>query len=375
MRATDERDRTVAAALVARDRDLPALATLLDPATLADRVGAPVRLRRLRYKPATSVHAAVTVGDRWCLFAGYGPGGAPKLAKARAAARRRGHPVLLADDRDRWLVVPAPADRALPRRALAALGPGGTTIAYNPLRRLVVDGTAPDGPWVAKVYGAGPRPPDARLTAALVAAGVPTPPALPSHHPEVRRAVRWPGRPADPAADADEVAAAVAALAGARPDVPLPRWDGDDLLGRVGAALALVATVVPEEAPTAAAVDRALRRRAGVLAGLATVVVHGDLSPDQVVVGGRGAGLVDLDGCSRGCEGWDGATWLASQVATDGTDPVPLPGPEPEPTLQAAALALRAPEPFARQRPDWVAATRRMLTAAAALLDEGPDRS
>ncbi|WP_308283424.1 UDP binding domain-containing protein [Pseudonocardia nigra] len=48
------------------------------------------------------------------------------------------------------------------------------------------------------------------------------------------------------------------------------------------------------------------------------VLVHGDLSPDQVLVTPTRAVLLDLDRAAAGPVGWDGASWAAAQVATGG---------------------------------------------------------
>lgn len=361
-------DLDAARGWAAREPQLPALAALVDPHALAERLGAPVQVHRLRYKPATSVHAAVTVGGRWCLFAGYGPRGAAKLRSQRVAARRRAS-VILEDSVERWIVAPAVADRAFGDSALAESASADTTVAYNPRRRLVRAGRSEiEGGWIAKVYAPDQRPVDDRLVTELRESGVPTPAPLTGWHPNVRRTVRQPGRPADPAADAGLVAAAIDVLTASRPTIALRRWTVTALLARVHDALRLVIDVLPGQSGVASNLLESLHRRSAVLARLPHTVVHGDLSVDQVVVGAGGAWLVDLDDCAWGPRGWDRATWIAAQVVRGADRPIPLPGPAPAAELIAAALALRAPEPFARQRVGWVQMTRTTLAFAAALL-------
>lgn len=361
-----------AVSLVERERSLPGLAVVLDSDALADRLGAPVRVHRLRYKPATSVQAAITLGDDWHLVAGYTPWNAVKLARHRTTARRRRLEPLYDDARERCIVVPATADRAFAARALADTADADTVIAYNPRRRLVRRGVSvADGPWVAKIYGAGQRRVDPGLADALNGCGVRTAPTLPARHPAVHRAAWQPGRAACPATDADLVGAAVDRLAGARPAVVLADTTITALVTSVGAALRQVAIVAPGHASAAAALHLAICRVTERLVRLPRVVVHGDLSADQVVVDGADAWFVDLDQCAWGPEGWDRATWIAAQVIDGDAAPVALPGPPPDPALVAIAIALRTPEPFARQHDEWAGAIQRGLAAAADLLGAG----
>ncbi len=363
--------------LIARDPGLAALSLLADPGALAERVGAPVVVHRLRYKPATAVHAAVSAppAGRWYLLAGYGAAGRPKLAKDHAAARRRGLTVIAADP-ERWLLVPAAADRALSRRALALTAPEATavsTLAYDPRRRLVLAGDGAEGPWVAKVYAPGQRRVAGSLTAAIRQAGVLTPPARPAAHPAVRVTDWCRGRPADPTIDAGAVGATLDRLAAARPAVALPTLTAPSLLRRVDAALRFVAGVLPRQHSVAAALRRSLHERAAALIPRVGVPAHGDLSADQVIIDDAGrAWLLDLDGCCYGPAGWDHASWLAAQLAAGVAGPTPLPGSPPPPVVRAAALALRAPEPFARQRPGWADTTIALLAAATAAAERSP---
>lgn len=362
-------DREVADALVAGDPHLPALALVLDHEALSERVGAPTQVRRLRYKPGTAVHAAITIEPdaRWHLLAGYGPDSAAKAVKDRRTAHDRGQRTVA--DGVRWLIVEARADRHLPEAPLRILAPGPGVLAYNPRRRLVVGG--PDGAeprLVTKVHAAGSVPVDPRLVAALRAAGVATPAARCTGHPQVGRTCWQPGRHVRPGNDGGAVADTLSALAAA-PAESVPRWAASSLRERVDRALALVPTLRPRATEVTAMVATALARRLPELDRLPPVLLHGDLSPDQVVIDNDRAWLLDLDDCAAGPQGWDQASWLAAQVAEGSAVPVALPGPAPDPILLAAALALRAPEPFSRQRSGWAGRIDEMLAQAAQVLE------
>jgi hypothetical protein len=131
-----------------------------------------------------------------------------------------------------------------------------------------------------------------------------------------------------------------------------------------------VAAVLPDRRLGLDALSTAIVARWDQIDRLAPLLQHGDLSPDQVLVTGDGAVLVDLDNCGVFPRGWDQATWRAAQLADGVARPVALPGPEPDPALLAVAVAVRSPEPFVRQRPDWPVLIDRLaaagLTAVAA---------
>jgi hypothetical protein len=92
--------------------------------------------------------------------------------------------------------------------------------------------------------------------------------------------------------------------------------------------------------------------------------LHGDLSPDQIVVTDRTAVLLDLDRAAVGPAGWDGAQWMVAQLATAAPALPPL--DTAAPALVLAAALQRAPEPFRRLHADWVQRTDAVLAAAEA---------
>jgi len=377
---TDTADAASAtAAVVARDVTLPALGVLFDEqalrAALGVEDGAPstVRVRRLRYKPGTSVQAALEVGDaddaQWLLFAGYGHGGAPKGEKDEEVAGRRHRPAVAVDVVARWTVVPAWSDRSFRPSAVdraIALG-AATTLSYNPRRRLVVSGrSAAHGDFVAKLYKPGTPQATAHVLDALYRGGAPVPAPLCSPHRTVVVAGRVDGVHADPVSDGWAIAEALGRLAATgrgETSIVAPRWGGAELIADVSRALRFVARILPDLVLDLDALIVAIAGHREELDRLSPALLHGDLSPDQVMMTDRGAVLVDLDACAIGPSGWDRATWLAAQAAAGGPPPTPLPGVPPHPLLVAAALALRAPEPFRRNRPDWPARTTALVAA------------
>jgi aminoglycoside phosphotransferase (APT) family kinase protein len=282
---------------------------------------------RLRWKPGTNIRAGVVAptatGPAAVLLAAFA-GAGHKADTVVDAARRLGAPVLRVGS---LVVVPAEADPAL--RGLVPSG--ARPLAYNPARRWV----GRIGGQVLKVHAGG-----GRLAVAPWVEG------------------RLPG-----VADGPAVATTLAALHAEQPPPGLPVLDVDDVLVAAERAGAAVAVTLPE---VRGRIDE-------LLAGLRTalpaawptdrVVMHGDLSPDQVLIRDDGAAvLLDLDRIALGPSGWDGAHWTAAQLAT-GEDRLPPPVPAP-PALLAAACLLRAPEPFRRLRPGWVELTNTLLDTA-----------
>jgi len=340
------------------DPVLPALGVLTDRdgiGALLERTGWLDQPRvaeadvRLRWKPGTNVRAGVVVptarGPAALLLAGF-PTGGEKAAKLVDRARRLGAPAL----RDGTLVVlPAWADPALRGLVPATTRP----LAYNPDRRWV----GRLGRHVFKVH-ADPVPAAVR---ALTARFLPGARSVP---PDGRMALtRWvPGR--HPGVDDGlAVSAALAALHRTDPPPGLTALGPGDVLDAAARAASSVAAALPGHR------DRLARLLEGLRSSLPggwpsdRVVLHGDFSPDQVLIRPEGAAaLLDLDRAVLGPSAWDGAQWTAAQLAV-GTTPLPAPVPVP-PVLLAAACLLRAPEPFRRLRAGWAALTMTLLATA-----------
>ena len=195
------------AELVAREDRIPALAGLLDPDRLRERLAAAaspvwgavgaVRVDYLRYKPGTSLVAGLVADTEAGERRGYAVAGAAhladKLAKPLARRVRPGDFAPRLGD-DLLLVAPLGLDRPLrpARRMLSAPGdvvPGAVlavVLRYKPARRLVVRLDGRQGPLaVAKVHAPGEAPPAAAAARSWSGLGVDLPPVLPSPGPQV----------------------------------------------------------------------------------------------------------------------------------------------------------------------------------------------
>ena len=365
---------TAASTVRVLDPDLTAVERLTHRGELARVLDAlpwldgPVGARaavRLRWKPGSSVRLGAVVptaaGPVAVLVAAFAPGSTGKADKIVAQAARGGAPV----HRDGEVVaVPAWTDPRLHR----LLPRGAGALSYNPARRWV----GRTGSGVLKVHAQAPPP----GVAALIGA----PPAALAEHLVAGRVDRdgrrvrspWmPGAPPRPG-DGDAVAAALAALHAAPPPAGLPVLDAGVAVRAAHAAACAVVDVLPAERA------RVLRLLT-VLGECAhrwpepTVLVHGDFSPDQVLVHDGRAVLLDLDRAATGPADWDWAQWTVSQIAEGGLE---LPAPAPVHPLSALTAALlRAPEPFRRLRPDWPGGVAAVLDHADAAATQLRSRS
>ncbi|MGP9537345.1 phosphotransferase [Brachybacterium sp. AOP43-C2-M15] len=123
------------------------------------------------------------------------------------------------------------------------------------------------------------------------------------------------------------------------------------------------------------------------------VLIHGDLSPDQVLVSvdetalpGRGRlplRVVDLDRSGLGPAGADLGSWLATCLLADVEEQASaflegyarrraLPAPEVLAAWTARALLAAALDPLRRYREDWLPRIERRLALAEAVLDRPP---
>lgn len=368
------------------DRDpqlVAALRLVLDDEALAaaverlprpsEEAGARARpaVRRLRYKPGGSILAAVEVpGPRshWYLLAGYAPAGAPKLEKDRLVGRGGA----LVDEDGGWLLAPALSDRRI-RAGTVVRARRPDLLAYNPRRRLVLREPVRSGEAglgrVLKVYARETRRPSRRTLRDLAAAGVPLAATSTSPNRNVHVSAWMPGRHAEPARDGPVARAALDRLNRVALPKSEPTWDAREVVARAEAATESIAEILPAVATPAVELARRLAERLPGAAVGPVGSMHGDFSPDQLLVDDDEATLVDLDDCATGPLAWDAATWLASQLAAGVLDAVALPGDEPAPELYAAALALRVVEPFRRRQPAWDLTTARLLDHAHAVLD------
>ncbi|CED91535.1 MAG: aminoglycoside phosphotransferase family protein [Actinomyces succiniciruminis] len=279
-----------------------AVDTLLDSDRLSELVGAPVRAARLRIKPGVSVTASLLQADTdtsagWVRL--LWPVSRVKATKAARRAERLGLRTSQRDTGDGLLAQfgEVATDPALVRHVAAARERGlldgleGNLLRYNPLRRLVV--RTPAG--VVRVTAGSQR--HAAAVQAFAARYVPVPPARPvppgtdAAHVSLQGFVgdgdleRWP----EPAATA-RAGAALAALHARTADLPESlRADLDDAEPAAGEIAAVHTRTLTHLDPALAA--RVHRLGQALDAAIAAapepgppVLVHGDASPDQVLL-------------------------------------------------------------------------------------------
>ncbi|WP_152352537.1 aminoglycoside phosphotransferase family protein [Brachybacterium subflavum] len=383
-------------ALIARERDLPALGLLLDPGALAARG---MRVRYLRLKPGTSVVAGLEtpVGPAFALATS--PRAAVKLEKA--AVRAPEGSVLHHDRALRLLIARPRADRRLPGlRSLArraSHSPAALTLAYKPQRRWVGRRQGAEGAAVGPVLrlyrrgdlaGLGARWPRAEADGPLPLRV----PRILAEHPrrgllatEVLLGTRL-DLLEDGSARCEALREAGRGIARwhrlpvpARAASPLP--DPRDLAAQITALL-------PEEGERAAEIAARLAAalpadgRGGGQGGSsaqgagAAVWCHGDFSADQLLVGPDGLALLDWDRSGAGPRSRDLATadaaglsasaWEALLTGYDEISPVPA----DLGTARAHARLARAAEPLRTGDPAWPRALRAALAETEALLED-----
>jgi aminoglycoside phosphotransferase (APT) family kinase protein len=402
--------------LVARERALPGLATLLDDvafATVLDEAypEAGVRAAQSTYtrlKPGTNCLVAYdveTAAGATRVYARTHPRrDAGKLAAVRRARARgplgRGGALLEAP---LVAIYPFPNDRRL--TALAALGeheararllgrlspPGSalaaarlSTIRHKPERRFVgLLETSEGERAVVKAFAHRSSLPSGAIAHLASARGPRLPRSLGASADGRLLLSEWlPGDPLDALARAGLSIGTCAAHAGralaelhALPIERLaasPRGSPGLALGQAARA---VAALCPSLHPGTRELAERLTRRLGAHArsGTEEVLVHGDFSADQVLVDGSGGvALIDLDEAGRGRRALDLGSFLArlELEVLEGRLPLAVAGelganllggyaeasgvPTREIGMHTAASLLQlAPEPFRHRRRDW----------------------
>jgi hypothetical protein len=389
--------------LLTREPSMPGLRRVLDRAATAELLTAAgwelaegpesIRAVRLRWKPRTSVRAGVIVetsgGVDAVLVMATTPDGERKVRRLHERARSagvRGH----LDPAEHVAVVGATADPALePLGALfgepegdLARGLGLTDlrlepVAYNPARRWV--GVATDRSGVPRrlVKLHATTPPGRVVERAAVAAGCAVVPR--SAEALAGRAVTYPyltwHRTVDPVTERKAAWSAAHTLHRLPGQAAAPVLTRAGLLTDCSRAAASLTAIWPAQG----------RRLAALLPDLARalpadtnqrVVLHGDLSPDQVLIDERtsAAVLCDLDRAAVGPPGWDDATWEAALVAGGRSTSVspPAAGNADDSALRAAAALVRAVEPFRRRDPSWPQRTSALVDMAEETLGRRP---
>lgn len=371
----------------------------------------------LRLKPGTSCVLAATweaAGHepQGVVARAYAPHALPKLDKT---VRKADPADVLLVDRDAGLVVTTwRADRDVPglrvltddrrRAAWAATLPAGLRRAFdltprlvrhNPERRAVLRADGPGGALTVRAV----RPADVgrvvRGYAALAAGPVASPAVLAVDEALGLVVTAWlDGTPVDglprEASLLRRVGETVAALH-ARGAAGIGGGGGAAVSGAgrrgaVSSAAEAVALLLPGLADDARRLARRLEVAAPGGAGRARVLVHGDLSLDQVVLGPDGElGLVDADAAGPGDAVDDLGSLVASLVRDDVTGAPraarsvldgyraaggPVSTPVALRHATAAQLLRRATEPFRHLEPGWHGACAALLAAARDLLDD-----
>ncbi|GHB51289.1 hypothetical protein [Streptomyces spinoverrucosus] len=343
-----------ALAAVARLTDRTELARQLEALPWLEGADGSRAVVRLRWKPGTNLRIGAVVptaaGPAAVLLAAFGPEARGKAEGLAARAVRRGVPVSLDGD---TVAVPAQLDPHL-RRLVPS---GGVPLSYNPARRWV----GRDGAWAVKAHAAAPPPGvTALLTAPSAELAEHLPPAQHDHSGRLVRTAWTSGSPPQPA-DLPAVRAALTTLHRCPPPPGLPVLDAASALRAGGRSARAVAAALPEQGPRALALLAVLEEHAHRWPA-PTALLHGDFSPDQVVVRDGGAVLLDLDRAALGPPGWDWAQWTVAQIANGGL--VTAAPRHPEPLLLLAAALQRAVEPLRRLRPGWTRLVADVLNSA-----------
>ncbi|MBG6225409.1 aminoglycoside phosphotransferase (APT) family kinase protein [Arthrobacter sp. CAN_A2] len=325
------------------DPALPALPTIFDPVELSAAFSRPVHADRLRHKQGVSAVARLLPLDtrrdpaadttarpgagaapRW--VATYAPHHAPKLGKTLARAAQHGHDIeVIALPGHRTLVAgPIGLDmklhdtlRAFDGHDRLILEPGGV-LNYNPHRRVVFRIETSAGAIVCKAGRTDPA--EAAFLADLAARGVPVlqriiPPDAPQagalrYYPwfgqgDLQEAAR---RDDPDVARSAHAAGAALALLHAQPTHLAP-GPGKDPLDKLRSLDQRNLHLMPGSQARLSSIHAGLVRRLGD--DDRTVIVHGDLSADQVLVDASHVLLADFDRSTTAPAGTDIGSFIA----------------------------------------------------------------
>lgn len=337
--------------LASRDDALPGLPYLLDNARLSSLLGETVRVTRVRYKPRTSLLVAFRRIRNGAFDYGWAMTrtrtGNAKLLRRELTSRSRGGDirVLRPDPRQDdnlvavggveddwvlygnllWLREHGMERLGLPQQPGALLAGAGSVLRYKPERRLVLFVQNSGAPVVIKAAAtpAGAEQ-EADFLERLNLHGVPHLPQLGDaeclQH-GISACAAWGG--GDLAGLDDDSGAVSAGEALARlHGIPLggfppgPDVWRDEIAAQLGATRSMVAQLLPALEEPARRVEAELRTRL-LTDGAASryVLVHGDFSADQVLVGGSEVRLIDFDRARTGVAEADLGSFAAAEEA------------------------------------------------------------
>ncbi len=392
---------------------LPGAQRVLDPAALTVLLGREVEIDRVRIKPGASVlvsHRAVAAGGaddsrgRDLAHVGWAQlvasrdkrdgvlrradRGGIEVTEHAVPGQETDGPFLLSGGAD--------SDPRLGRAVQGVLrrlpdGPAPRVLSYNPGRHLLLE-----LPGSGEVLRVAVRSLEDQLgiSREWERRGVPTVPQRTwKHRSSVLIGQRW-GR-GDLAARATDPHAGQAAAAlghaigrlhtgGAEASAPstgvLPRARLGD---RIPSATDVLCDLLPQRTEQVqeliASLDQLLP--APGAEAWQEALIHGDLSPDQVLLGSTASQIrvVDLDRSGAGPRGADLGSWIAACLSEESdhlTGPflrayaehVPLPAPAELAAWTARALLGAALDPMRRQHPDWPARIQQRLDLTRTLL-------
>ncbi|MFP3461372.1 aminoglycoside phosphotransferase family protein [Arthrobacter globiformis] len=353
--------------LARRDAGLPGLPWLLDNGRLSELLGESVRVTRVRYKPGTSLLVAFRRLRNGSFDYGWAmtrtPASSGKLLEREHTARNRGGDMrILRPDHGQpdtlvavggveddwalhrnltWLKRNGSGRLDLRQRPGTALLAGSSVLRYKPERRLVLlahkASTAVVIKAAAKPAGRGQQ---TQFLNRLRQHGVPLLPQIADDEclangisasaawgtgdltahgdtSDARTAAYTAGR-ALAALHCVPVAAGAAGPAAGPAASASPENPGDGLAAQLKATRTMVSALLPELEPLAR--DLESRLTAALLGHprTAPVLVHGDFSPDQVLVGDSEVRLIDFDRAGTGTAEADLGSFAAAEEAFGG---------------------------------------------------------
>ncbi|WP_427015714.1 phosphotransferase family protein [Pseudarthrobacter sp. P1] len=392
-------------ALAARDPRISALGSVLDDDRLSALLGEAVRITRVRYKPGTSVLVAFCQagpgGYGWASTRAAGVGA--KLQHRAQRSERYGGGIRLFQPEPRheesivavggieddwplrenllWLFEHGLGRLGAGREAPGSLlGPTGRVLRYKPERRIVLGVPAGQNAIVVKT-ATQPRPHAAGpgLAERLLQGGVPVLAELAdaqcAEH-GISASRQWGDGDLDGCADEHCAYLAGEALAALHAVDPGPAGAADDgaakLVHQLRATRDMVTALLPEldKPATLAMHELAALVTMGAQSGR-KVLVHGDFSPDQVLVDGAAVRIIDFDRIGTGAPELDiGFFAAAEEIADRGTGGGGPGGPKTD-SLMAGYLRAGG-HPFGYRANAW-AALRFFISAVDPFRDRDPD--